>query len=112
MQRSGQDRLVSCNGGYLPNEDNPLIEPGIVKILLTIMMTSGMYNASGEFTIRVGFPAKSGVSGGIMGVVPGQMGIGVFGPAIDDKGNSVAGTRIMEDLSNRYNLHIFAFPIR
>jgi glutaminase len=104
--------LFLANGGYLPNEDNPLIEPGIVKILLTIMMTSGIYNASGEFTIRVGFPAKSGVSGGIMGVVPGQMGIGVFGPAIDDKSNSVAGTRIMKDLSNRYNLHIFAFPIR
>jgi glutaminase len=100
--------LFLANGGYLTNEETALVDSGIVKILLTIMMTSGMYNASGEFAIRVGIPAKSGVSGGIMGVVPGQMGIGVFGPAIDDKGNSVAGTRILEDMSEKYNLHIFS----
>ncbi|RNB77767.1 glutaminase A, partial [Brevibacillus fluminis] len=81
---------------------------GIVRILLTIMMTSGMYNASGEYAIRVGIPSKSGVSGGIMAVVPGKMGIGVIGPAIDEIGNSVAGVQILETLSNEFRLHLFA----
>jgi glutaminase len=100
--------LFLANGGYLTNEETALVDSGIVKILLTIMMTSGMYNASGEFAIRVGIPAKSGVSEGIMGVVPGRMEIGVFGPAIDDKGNSTVGIQILQDISEKYNLHIFS----
>jgi len=55
----------------------------------------------------VGFPAKSGVGGGILGVVPGRMGIGVFSPALDKKGNSVAGIRALELLSQELNLSIY-----
>jgi glutaminase len=66
-----------------------------------------MYNASGEFAINVGIPAKSGVAGGIMAAVPHRMGIGVFGPALDDKGNSMGGVKLLELLSQEWNLSIF-----
>lgn len=100
--------LYLANWGRMEGSDSPQIDPCLVQILLTIMVTSGMYNASGECAIHVGIPAKSGVSGGIMAVVPNRMGIGVIGPAIDDKGNSVAGIRVLEDLSKTFGLHLFS----
>lgn len=79
----------------------------VARICKTFMVTCGMYNASGEFAIDVGIPAKSGVAGGIMATVPQRMGIGVFGPSLDDKGNSVAGVKLLELLSKEWKLGIF-----
>lgn len=78
-----------------------VIPPLYSRIVRTFMFTCGMYDASGEFAVKVGIPAKSGVSGAIMAVVPGKLGIGVYGPALDAKGNSVAGVALLEALCTR-----------
>lgn len=88
-------------------EENELISGEDARFINAILSTSGMYNGSGEFALSVGVPAKSGVGGGIMAVVPGRMGIGVYSPALDEKGNSVAGRRALEILSRKMKLSIF-----
>ncbi|UCZ51867.1 glutaminase A [Bacillus shivajii] len=98
---------IIANEGKHVESQRPIIPLHIARILKTFMVTCGMYNASGEFAIRVGIPAKSGVSGGIMASVPYGVGIGIYGPALDDKGNSIAGMRLLESLSQRYDLSIF-----
>lgn len=75
-----------------------------VTTVLGLMSSCGLYNGSGEFAVRVGIPGKSGVCGGVLAVVPGRMGISVFSPALDEKGNSVAGVKALELLSEKLNL--------
>lgn len=100
--------LVLANGGRHPETGDRLMEEKTVRVVKTIMLTCGMYDGSGEFAVRVGIPSKSGVGGGILSVVEKEMGIGIYGPALDEKGNSIAGRHILEYLSRVLKLHIFA----
>lgn len=98
--------LFLANNGKLSTGEM-VITPKIATIVKTLMVTCGMYDSSGEFAVRAGIPSKSGVGGGILSVVPGKMGIGVYGPSLDKKGNSIAGVTLLEDLSTELNLTIF-----
>ncbi|MEF2965739.1 glutaminase A [Paenibacillus sp. M1] len=98
--------VLACNGTD-PLTGKSLIPRRYVQIAKTFMTTCGMYNASGEFAIQVGLPAKSGVSGGILSLVPGRYGIGVYGPALNNKGNSQAGVHLLEIMSRELNWSMF-----
>ncbi|GLX65806.1 glutaminase A [Paenibacillus glycanilyticus] len=99
--------LVLANNGTDPLTGTALIPRRYVQIAKTFMVTCGMYNASGEFAIQVGLPAKSGVSGGILTMVPGRAGIGVVGPALNAKGNSISGVHLLESLSRELDWSLF-----
>lgn len=99
--------FVLANRGKRPLTDERLFPGKFATYVNAILMTCGMYDGSGEFAVKVGIPAKSGVGGGIMGVVPTRMGIGIFSPGLDEKGNSLAGIKVLEKLSKRMYLSIF-----
>jgi glutaminase len=99
--------LVLAMDGRDPFTEEQIMPLDVARICKTFMVTCGMYNASGEFAIKIGIPAKSGVSGGILAAVPGLCGIGIFGPALDEKGNSITGMKLLELLSKTYSLSIF-----
>lgn len=80
------------------------------RIVKTLMLTCGMYDGSGTFAIRVGIPTKSGVGGGLLSVSDKRAGIGVFGPALDEKGNSIAGCKLLREISNELRLNLFYDP--
>ncbi len=98
---------VLANDGVSIHTGEPLISKQICRITKTIMVTCGLYDASGDFAVHIGIPAKSGVGGGILASVPKKMGIGVFAPALDSKGNPVAGIGMLKDISNELDLSIF-----
>lgn len=93
--------------GILPWSGEKVIGRDIARIVKTIMLTCGMYDESGKFSIDVGIPGKSGVSGGILCTAPKRMGIGVYGPSLDKKGNSIAGMEVLKELSEQIRLSIF-----
>ena len=99
--------FVLANRGKLPQTEERVFPSRYAHYVNAILMTCGMYDGSGDFAVRVGVPAKSGVGGGIMAVVPTRMGIGIFSPGLDPKGNSVAGIQVLERLSKRMYLSIF-----
>ncbi len=93
--------------GRNPITEEQVLTPRVARVVRTIMATCGMYDGSGEFAVSAGIPAKSGVGGGIAAAVPGMMGIGTCGPALDSRGNSVAGLAMMKKLSEVLNLRIY-----
>lgn len=97
---------VLANGGLHPKTGECLLDRAVVRQVLSVMLSCGMYDAAGDWLTTVGIPAKSGVSGGIIGVLPGQVGIAVFSPRVDEHGNSVRGIDIFERLSADMGLHL------
>lgn len=96
-----------ANGGINPITQERALKSEYVQDLLTVIHTCGMYDFAGEWAYSVGLAAKSGVSGCILGVVPGRMGIAVFSHPLDQRGNSTRGIKVFEELSRRLGLHIF-----
>jgi glutaminase len=110
--------LVSCydlammaatlsNMGRNPLTGEQAFDLGTVKRILAIMFTCGMYDYSGEWAYRVGIPAKSGVSGGVMAIVNRQVGIATYSPPLDARGNSARGIEVCAELAARFGLHAF-----
>ena len=99
-----------ANGGVNPVTSRRMLAPHNTGRLLSIMSSCGMYDYSGEWIYKVGMPAKSGVAGGLLAVLPGQLGVGVFSPPLDAKGNSVRGIRVCYDLAHDFGLHLFNTP--
>jgi glutaminase len=96
-----------ANQGVNPVTRKQAIAPEYVGNILALMTSCGMYDYSGEWISRVGLPAKSGVGGGILAVLPGQLGIGIFSPPLDAQGNSARGIHVCTDLSRDMALHLF-----
>lgn len=110
--------LVNCRdlavmGACLANNGvNPItavraLKTEYVPKVLSVMGTCGMYDYSGNWVYTVGMPAKSGVGGGIVAVLPGQLGLAVFSPRLDERGNSVRGIKVCEQISSDFGLHVY-----
>lgn len=96
-----------ANRGVNPRTGRRALAPEFVDDMLSLMTTCGMYDYAGQWLYDVGLPAKSGVAGGILAMLPGRMGIGTFSPRLDAHGNSVRGVRLCKMLSDRFRLHLF-----
>jgi glutaminase len=97
-----------ANGCVNPMTGDRALPRERVRDVLSVVHTCGMYDYAGQWAFEVGVPAKSAVSGGILAVIPGKMGIAVFSPGLDAYGNSVRGVRVCEEISERLGLHVFA----
>ena len=96
-----------ANRGVNPITGKQAIRGEYVESVLSVMGSCGMYDYAGEWIYNVGMPAKSGVAGGVIAVLPGQLGIGVFSPRLDEHGNTVRGIRVCQDLARHLDLHVF-----
>ena len=93
-------------GGFNPTTRERVVEEAVARDVLSIMASCGMYDFSGEWLLRVGLPAKSGVSGGLISVAPSQFGVAAFSPRLDVHGNSVRAVAVVELLAERLGMHL------
>ena len=105
-------RDLACVGATLANGGvNPVTRRACAlrqhcRTALAVMVSCGMYEQSGEFLVQTGVPAKSGVGGGIMASIPGRMGLGLIGPALNEAGNSSGGIELLTRLADELDLSI------
>ena len=95
-------------GGVNPITGRRVVDPEVCRDTLAVVAATGLYERSGEWLFEIGLPAKSGVSGGIVAIVPGKGAIGAFSPLLDTAGNSVSGQRAIGYLSRALGLNLFA----
>ena len=96
-----------ANGGVCPTTGRQILTTEVVKKTLAVMQAAGMYDNAGVFTLEVGLPAKSGVAGAVMVVVPNLMGFATFSPRLDPYGNSVRGVAFCRQLVDRFTFHMY-----
>lgn len=94
-----------ANGGICPTTEEKVFRPEVVRDVLSLMHSCGMYDYSGQFAFKVGLPAKSGVCGGILLVIPNVAGIFTWSPPLDPCGNSVRGVQFCQELLQVFNFH-------
>ncbi|WP_438352998.1 glutaminase A [Microbacterium sp. CJ88] len=94
-------------GGVNPVTRERVVSEDVARDVVSIMSSCGMYDSSGEWMLRVGLPAKSGVSGGLVAVSPSQFGVAAFSPRLDAHGNSVRASAIVERLASDFGMHVF-----
>lgn len=99
---------VLANDGIKPWDNERIVSSTTATFTKSLMMTTGLYNASGIYSAKIGIPTKSGVGGGLVSSVPNKAGIGIFSPPLDEVGNSIAGLSLLEDVSKEYRWDIFS----
>ncbi|CDK00920.1 Glutaminase [Microbacterium sp. C448] len=94
-------------GGVNPVTGERVVREDVARDVVSVMASCGMYDYSGEWLLRVGLPAKSGVSGALLAIAPSQFGVATFSPRLDRHGNSVRGIQILERMSGEFGMHVF-----
>ena len=102
-----QTFLFLAHQGHAPHLGEDVVSPMQARQINALMATSGMYQNAGEFAWRVGLPAKSGVGGGVVAIVPHEMAIAVWSPELDETGNSLAGVAALEQLTKRLGRSVY-----
>jgi glutaminase len=95
-----------ANNGVNPITKKQVVSPSVIRHVLSQMLVNGLYEKSGTWFVKIGVPAKSGVSGGLLVIIPNKMAIAVFSPPLDATGTSVRGQKTIKTLSNIWRLHL------
>jgi len=99
--------LYLSNHGLIPNSDNRILSKSQAKRINALMLSCGTYDEAGDFAYLVGMPGKSGVGGGIVAIIPNELSIAVWSPALNKKGNSLAGMKALELFTSKTGMSIF-----
>ncbi|KQZ84282.1 hypothetical protein ASD56_09845 [Microbacterium sp. Root166] len=106
MRDLAQMAATLAFGGFNPTTRERVVDEPVARDVLSLMASCGMYDFSGEWLLRVGLPAKSGVSGGLLAVAPSQFGVAAFSPRLDRHGNSVRAVAVVDQLADRLGMHL------